>query len=187
MVGRHTLLTPRLRLRPLGAEDATAVAEQAGRREIAHTTISVPHPCPVSEARGWIHRMTADTKAVVFAIVEAASGRLVGTIGLRDIDTEHSLAEMGFWVGVESWGKGYATEAASAVLEFAFEHLRLNRVYAHHMQRNPASGRVLAKVGMQREGLERERVCKWGVFEDVVLMAILRRDWQAAHPPGPSV
>lgn len=180
----HILATDRLRLRPLTAADAPAVAAEAGRWEIAHTTISIPHPCPVSEAQFWIERMSADAKAFSFAIIETATGRLVGTIGLRDVDREHSLAEMGFWIGVDFWGKGYATEAAGAVLQFAFHQLQLNRVYAHHMQRNPASGRVLAKLGMRPEGVERERVRKWDVFEDVVLMAILRRDWEGSLPPG---
>jgi ribosomal-protein-alanine N-acetyltransferase len=57
------------------------------------------------------------------------------------------------------------------------EQLGLNRIYAHHMVRNPASGRVLAKVGMKPEGLLRQRVRKWGVFEDVVLLALLREEW----------
>ena len=99
-------------------------------------------------------------------------------MGLREIDTEHSQAEMGFWIEVESWGKGYATEAARAVVRSAFDQLKLNRVYAHHMVRNPASGRVMEKVGMKREGLLRQRVRKWGVFEDVVLLAILHDDWR---------
>jgi RimJ/RimL family protein N-acetyltransferase len=84
---------------------------------------------------------------------------------------------MGFWVGVDSWGQGYATEAATALLHFAFEELALNRVFACHMVRNPASGRVLKKIGMRREGLLRQRVRKWDVFEDIAILAILRQDW----------
>src|SRR5262249_53345409 len=99
------------------------------------------------------------------------------SVGLRDIDTEHCQAEMGFWVGVEFWGKAYATEASAATLRFGFEQLNLNRIHAHHMVRNPASGRVLEKIGMKREGLLRQRVRKWGVFEDVVSLAILQEDW----------
>jgi RimJ/RimL family protein N-acetyltransferase len=67
-------------------------------------------------------------------------GRLIGTIGLRDIDPEHSQAEMGLWIGVEWWGCGYATEAAGAVVRFAFNGLNLNRVYAHHTQKQRALG-----------------------------------------------
>ena len=80
-------------------------------------------------------------------------------------------------MAVECWGQGYATEAARAVVAFGFEELGLNRIYAHHMVRNPASGRVLAKIGMEPEGLLRQRVKKWGLFEDVVPMALLREEW----------
>jgi [ribosomal protein S5]-alanine N-acetyltransferase len=103
---------------------------------------------------------------------------LVGSLGLRDIDLEHAQAEMGFWVTVECWGHGYATEAARAVLAHGFGKLNLNRIYAHHMVRNPASGRVLAKIGMIREGVLRQRIRKWGRFEDVVAMSVLRSEWE---------
>jgi RimJ/RimL family protein N-acetyltransferase len=96
---------------------------------------------------------------------------------LRDIEAEHAQAELGFWIAIECWGKGYATEAARAVLAFGFEQLGLNRIYAHYMVRNPASGRALAKIGMKQEGLLRQRVRKWGLFEDVVPLAILREEW----------
>jgi ribosomal-protein-alanine N-acetyltransferase len=182
--GRDTVLeTPRLLLRPLKLEDAPMVSKLAGRREIAHTTISIPHPYSEAQALDWISRHIgprAANKEIVFAIMLRANVQLVGTIGLRDIDKEHSQAELGFWVAVEAWGKGYATEASSAVLRFGFEELQLNRIYAHHMVRNPASGRVLEKIGMKQEGLLRQRVRKWGVFEDVVLLAVLKKDWRSS-------
>src|SRR5208283_1719344 len=87
-------------------------------------------------------------------------------------------------IGVPFWGKGYSTEAARRVVRYAFEDLNLNRVYAHHMVRNPASGRVLEKIGMKREGLLRQRVRKWGVFEDVVWLAILQDDWRKLEGPS---
>jgi [ribosomal protein S5]-alanine N-acetyltransferase len=114
---------------------------------------------------------------VVFGMTLRLGESLVGTIGLRDIDVEHSQAELGFWVAVECWGQGYATEASRAVVGFGFGQLGLNRIYAHHMVRNPASGRVLTKVGMKQEGLLRQRVRKWGVFENVVPLATLREEW----------
>jgi RimJ/RimL family protein N-acetyltransferase len=181
--GKETILeTPRLLLRPLKPDDAPVVARLAGRKEIADATLSIPHPYSETQAREWIRTHTeseGSNQEIVFAIMLKADGQLVGTIGLRDIDQEHSQAEMGFWVAVDEWGKGYATEAVSALLRFGFEELHLNRIYAHHMVRNPASGRVLQKIGMQREGLLRQRVRKWGVFEDVIVLAVLRNEWAA--------
>jgi len=116
-------------------------------------------------------------KEIVFALVAKKNNELVGTAGLRDIDYEHGQAEMGFWIAVDSWGLGYATEGAQGLLQFGFETLKLNRIYAHHMLRNPASGRVLQKVGMMKEGVLRERVRKWGTFEDVAILAVLRKEW----------
>ena len=86
-------------------------------------------------------------------------------------------AELGFWIGVPWWGQGYAREAARGMLQYGFETLKLNRIYAHHMTRNPASGRVLAASGMRREALLPKAVLKWGVQEDVVLYAVMRDDW----------
>jgi RimJ/RimL family protein N-acetyltransferase len=179
MSEQNTLQTERLILRPLTPDDAAAVAKGAGSREIADTTTSIPHPYSEEQARAWIAARTSQSSAgkeVVFAVVTNEDAQFIGAVGLRGIDAEHSQAELGFWLGVQFWGRGYATEAARRVVSYAFEDLKLNRVYAHHMVRNPASGRVLEKLGMKREGLLRQRVRKWGVFEDVVLRAILRDD-----------
>lgn len=83
------------------------------------------------------------------------------------------------------WGQGFATEAARAVVRHGFETLGLNRIYAHHMTRNLSSGRVLERIGMRREGLLRQRVLKWGRFEDVVIYAVLRGDVTCVGDAGP--
>jgi len=151
----------------------------AGAREIADTTVSIPHPYALDHALAWIgnqRRESVRGRATNFAIRLLPGSPLIGSASLRDIDHEHLQAELGFWIGRDWWGQGYASEAAAAVIRFGFETLGLNRICAHHMARNPASGQVLLHVGMQREGLLRERVKKWGVYEDVVLYAILRED-----------
>ena len=179
-IEQPTLETAQLILRPYTLGDALTVARLAGRREIADTTISIPHPYSEQQARDWITRHIegrSQGKEVVFAVVTKTDMQLVGAVGLRGIDQEHSQAEMGFWIGVDWWGRGYATEAAQALLRFGFETLGLNRIYAHHMLRNPASGHVLAKIGMTQEGVLREWVRKWGAFEDVALLAILKKEW----------
>lgn len=166
----------RLRLRPLTIDDVGEVARLAGRREIASTTSSIPHPYSEELAREWIETRTGNDLGVVYAVTLKSHCGFVGTIGLR-LDPENAQAEMGFWIDVDCWGKGYATEAGKLILRLAFEDLQLNRVYARHMARNPASGKVLAKIGMKHEGVLRQAMKKWGVFEDMVQLAILRQDW----------
>jgi RimJ/RimL family protein N-acetyltransferase len=94
-----------------------------------------------------------------------------GLVELRAIDSEHALAELRFWSGVDAWGRGYMSEASGAVLRLAFQDLWLNRAYAYHMVRNPASGRVLACHGLRVEGVLRERVAQVG-GGDALLCAV---------------
>jgi [ribosomal protein S5]-alanine N-acetyltransferase len=173
------LQTRRLTLGAFEPEDAPELQRMAGAREIADTTVSIPHPYDLDHALAWIGQQRKESvrgRATNFAIRLLPDFPLIGCVGLRDIDREHLQAELGFWIGREWWGKGYAREAAAEVLRFGFEDLGLNRICAHHMARNPAAGQVLLHLGMQREGVLRERVRKWGVYEDVILYAMLRAD-----------
>ena len=179
MSATPTICTARLVLGTFESDDATELQRMAGAREIADTTVSIPHPYALDHALAWIgnqRRESVRGRATNFAIRLLPGSPLIGSASLRDIDHEHLQAELGFWIGRDWWGQGYASEAAAAVIRFGFETLGLNRICAHHMARNPAAGQVLLHVGMQREGLLRERVKKWGVYEDVVLYAILRED-----------
>ncbi len=164
--------TERLLLRRFQASDAESLNALADAFEIADTMISIPHPLPPGFARIWIEPGPYSR----FALCEAESGALAGSLELRAIDAEHAQAELSFWIGLTYWGRGYATEAGAALVRHAFGALGLNRVYAFHMLRNPASGRVLARLGMRQEGLLRERVRKWDRFEDVAIWSVLRRD-----------
>ena len=74
---------------------------------------------------------------------------------------------------------GYCTEAAAEMLRYAFEDLGLHRVMARHFRSNPASGRVMQKIGMQYEGRMREHFWRWDQAHDIELYGILRREWQA--------
>ena len=176
------LETARLVLRPLRASDAAAIQAAAASRAIADTMISIPHPYPDGEAERYVARQLAEAergRASVFVIAPKGAAALVGIVEVREIEREHSQAEMSFWTAEGAWGRGYMSEALGAVVAYGFEVLGINRLYAYHMVRNPASGRVLEKNGFRKEGLLRQRVRKWGVFEDVVLMAMLREDWDA--------
>ena len=171
--------TERLTMRPFKLADAAEVQRLAGDRKVADTTLRVPHPYLDGMAEEWISTHApafAESTGLTLALTDRKSGALVGAIGL-DIRRGHDSAELGYWVGTEFWNRGYCTEAAMALLDHGFERLQLNRIHAAHLKRNPASGRVLLKVGMQREGELRQHVKKWERYEDLILYGVLREDW----------
>lgn len=170
------LETGRLLLRPLEMSDASRVRELAGNRKVARNTASIPYPYPEGAAEEWIAEQGGDDTRIVFAIVESGSEELVGGIGLH-LEPEHERGELGYWIGEDRWGRGYATEAAEAVVRFAFEKLGLERVHARTFARNPASRRVLEKIGMRREGLLPRHFKKWNEFVDVECYGIVLEDW----------
>lgn len=171
------LLTPRLLLRPFTAADAPAVQRLAGEAVVAEMTLNIPHPYEDGMAEAWIatHRAAWEAGTAVTFAITTLTGELRGTVSLQ-ITPAHRRGELGYWIGQPYWGEGLATEAVIAVLRFAFDDLALNRVQASHLPRNPASGRVMEKAGMHREGLHRERYLKGAQFEDVVEYAILRSE-----------
>ena len=182
--GQPTLETERLVLRPFELADAPAVKGLAGAFAIADTTLAIPHPYPNGAAAKWIaaHEpgFAAGTLAS-YAITIRNVGALVGAIGLI-MESSHARAELGYWIGVPFWRQGYATEAGRAILAFGFRSLQLHRIEAHYLVRNPASGRVLEKLGMRREGILRQAVRKWDRFEDLGVCAILATEWQGKAP-----
>ena len=176
----QNIVTERLILRAFAPSDAPAVCRLAGDSSIAATTLNIPHPYDEHMAKGWIstHQRAFDQGLDLhFAITLRANDTLIGAIDLREFGSPHRRAEMGYWIGKPYWGQGYCTEAARALLAFGFTSLRLNRIFARYLSRNPASGRVMEKIGMQYEGCLRQHVEKWGVFEDVKIYGILRSEW----------
>ena len=175
-----TLICDRLLLRPFSLEDVPEVTALVGERDIASTTLAIPHPYKASMAEEWImkHRPSYKSgEAVDYAIVIRNSEILVGAIGLR-ISKEHRKAELGYWIGKPFWGRGFATEASQKMIQFGFMELDLNRIYATHFVRNPASRRVLRKIGMDFEGRRRQDILKWGQFEDLDYYALLKDENQ---------
>ncbi len=180
MSPQPTLETSRLVLCPFTLADAPAVTRLAGEREIAANTLSIPHPYPDDAAEKWIGTHEEGYAAGTlgcFAVVERESQNLVGATGLV-IKPDHERAELGYWIGKPYWGKGYCTEASAAVLAWGFEERGLNRIFASYFTRNPASGRVMEKLGMTREGLLRAHIKKWGEFQDMVTYGILRSEYR---------
>ena len=173
------LPTERLLLRPFRAPDAPDVQRLAGAFEVADMTMTVPHPYPDGAAEAWIatHADSWDAGiAATYAITERSTGHLVGAVGLALVRA-HDLAELGYWIGVPYWNRGFASEASRALIDFGFSTLGLHRIQARHFLRNPASGRVMQKLGMTLEGIMRGAARKGDRFEDLALYAVLAPEW----------
>ena len=165
--------------------DAGRVQRLAGDRAVADTTLNIPHPYEDGMAEQWIsnHRHWFERhEQAVFAIVLRAEDALIGAMGFL-INMENQRAELGYWIGRPYWNGGYCTEAARAMLRFGFEQLGLNRIYAHHFARNPASGRVMQKIGMVHEGRLPQHVRKWDAFEDLELYGVLKSQFPQSPLP----
>ena len=173
--------TARLVLRELRLDDARAVSERAGDRRVARFLIAVPSPYPPSLAARWIASRLAwwPARGITLAIARRdAPDVLLGTASLRRFVRDRR-AELGYWLGADAWGKGFATEAAGALVDLGFRQLGLERIYAQVLEGNAASCRVLEKLGMTDEGTRRRHVRKGRRLYDVEMFGMLRREWLA--------
>ncbi|MRH45093.1 GNAT family N-acetyltransferase [Aquibacillus halophilus] len=174
------LRTKRLILRPYDMEDAARTKELAGMKEIAETTISIPHPYTFGDAESWIRnsvQLIDENLAYPLAIVLQDDNLLIGTMTLR-IDKQHNKGELAYWVGKDYWNKGYAQESGKRMIKFGFEELNLNRIYAPAMSKNKASTRAMGKIGMSYEGTLKQDIIKWGEYQDVDIYGLLQSDYQ---------
>ena len=178
MTERPTLCTERLILRPHTIWDADDLQKLINDRDIASTTTNIPHPYTLEDAIDFLSKREEsyeETGSPQFAITHK-DGKFIGGIGMT-LHKQHESAELGYWIGKIYWSRGYCTEAARAVVKYGFEEMGLNRIYATHFSRNPASGRVMQKIGMKHEGHLRQNVKKWDKFEDMELYGILRSEY----------
>ena len=176
-----TLETERLLLRRIELTDAPLVYEYMQDREIAFNTKLIPFPYPDGGAEEWINRTheAAEQRGdFSLAVTRKADSLFMGACGIHPIP-EHQRAEIGYWLGKPHRGQGYTSEAACRLIQFGFEELGLNRIYAGYFIRNPASRRVMEKAGMTYEGTYRQNVLKWGEFVDVGMCSILRSEYEA--------
>ena len=176
---RPVLETARLVLRPYRLADAADLQRLAGDRRIAATTATIPHPYPDGEAEAFIGAHEArwrDGTHLTCAVTARGVDTLVGAVGLV-FAAEHARAELGYWIAVPAWGRGYATEASEALCEYGFTTLGLHRIEARHVAGNPASGAVMRKLGMQQEGVLRRHKVKWNTLHDLVVCGVLAEEW----------
>ena len=155
------LKTPRLTLRRFLASDAERVSEITANWNVARMLRLAPYPQSVEEKRAWLVGHEADWiagEAYRFALIE--DGRLIGCADIDEIGA--GLNEIGYWLDEPCWGRGLATEAATAVVAFALGPLGLTRLTSGHVFDNPGSGHVLEKLGF-----------RW--FEDTTVWSLPRQ------------
>lgn len=169
-----------IRLEPIALAHAAAVQALASDARIADTS-NVPHPYPSDGAVTWIRYTMAlrdQGREINFAIVEEGTGTLVGVCGVLNIEGTPKRGELGYWIGVPYWGRGYASEAARELVRIVFEEQGLAALHSSCLVRNPASRRVLEKAGFRHVGYGRHPHSKWGPTDRFALFELTREEWK---------
>jgi RimJ/RimL family protein N-acetyltransferase len=171
------LVTDRCVLRPFREADVPSLVKHANDREVwLQLRDRFPHPYTLADARHWLERLERSDPLTHFAV--EVDGEAAGGIGLEPQVDVHALsAEVGYWLGRAVWGRGVATAAVRALTDFVFERDKWQRLFANVFSTNPASMRVLEKVGYRREGVLRKAVIKDGRVQDQIVYGLTREDW----------
>lgn len=168
------LETERLILSQLEEKDVSSIAELLQHRIFSDLTSNIPYPYVENDARSWVKmsKEAFENNAGYTFAIRNKEGQIMGAIGLHD--REDDKAELGYWIGIPYWNKGYVTEAAKAIIDFGFDELKLNKIFATHFLHNPASGRIMEKIGMKKEAVLIKEVKKDGEYFDLVRYCILK-------------
>jgi len=157
--------------------DADIITEYCKEYQLSRYTQNIPHPYKKKNAVWFINHCAEEWKAKkAYIYMITHDGKLVGTIGLNM--QNEGVAEIGYWVGIPHWGKGYATEATKLMIKEGFNKLKLHKIYATHHPKNSASGRVMKKAGMKYEGTLREHIKAKGKYWDLAYWSTLRREYR---------
>lgn len=178
----RVLETSRLLLRPLDYCDGPALFAYMSDPEVMRYFGMEPftHPGQAEEFLQSLGRVIQEGRALRWAITRKPDGKLLGTIGFHNWHKGYARAEIGYELAREHWGNGYASEAVAVTVAHGFEVLNLNRIQAVVVPQNPASRRVLEKMGFTVEGLLREYLVSDGRFMDVQMLRLLRSEYQPA-------
>jgi ribosomal-protein-alanine N-acetyltransferase len=172
--------TDRLRLRPFDVADAPALFRHARNPAVARYTLWDAHRT-VDDSRMFVGDYASgrylEGVPEPYAIELRESGELIGATGCYWATEKNRCMELGYWIAEPFWGRGLAAEAARALVGYVFVAYAVERVQAHFMEGNAASGRVLEKAGMRFEGVRRRALFHRGRFWDMHCYAALREEW----------
>lgn len=174
----YHIYTQRLSLKPFEKIEAARFSQLANDQQVQDLDFNVPLPFDEAHARKRIEDFISWWNAgscLTFGLRSIKSRELIGGISIS-INRAHHYGELGYWLGHDYWGQGYATEAGQAMLRFSFETLKLDKVCAQSLPENEGSVQVLKKLGMVQEGVLRQHWIKHGSRRDLVQYGILRQD-----------
>ncbi len=170
--------TPRLLLRKLKPEDAQDMFEYASDPEVAKDVSWLPHTS-IQDSRAYLNfviQKYAKNEVSDWGMVLKETGKLIGTCGFVWWKPEHSKAEIGYVISRKYWGRGLMTEAVAAIIDFAFNKMKLHRLEARCITTNFGSEKVMLKNGLKLEGVLRDVICEKGGFKSLKLYSILSTD-----------
>lgn len=183
------LKTERLLLRPANKnnKDIKDIVEGINNLNVSKWLLVVPYPYTKKDALCWINknlksRFKKNKESMNFFIDLKKEKKIIGGIGLSNINRYQGTATIGYWLNENYWRKGYGSEALDAVLKQAFGKLKLRRVEAGVYSENPSSGKLLEKFGAVNEGIQRKarRSKADSKFHDEIIYGILKEDWKKA-------
>ncbi len=178
--GTQEIKTERLILRRFTHADAKPMFETwANDARVTKFLTWIPHgTLKVTQeiVDSWVKDYEKDNN---YNWVIELKGKTIGSISVVSIDENSERIEIGYCIGFDFWSKGIMTEAASAVIDFLFREVNVNRITITHAVKNPASGKVASKCGLTLEGVRREYLkSTWGEFLDIAVYSILRKEWE---------
>lgn len=174
--------TERLILRPLEMNDVDTITDLLQGDDIHKNIQSLPYPYTHTDAENFIQSTYEERDkgtGYIFGIIRREDGVLIGVTGIHP-KASHRRAELGYWLGKKYWGQGYMTEVARRIIQYGFEELDLNRIFARCYTHNVASAKVMQKAGMSFEGTVRQEIYHAfsGEYKDCHYYSILKGEWQ---------
>ena len=181
-MGPFPILSDRLILREFRAGDEPAIHRYASDPQVTRYTSWGPNTAADTRVilEGWLEQARHWPRSnIPLAIEDRATGDLLGSTGLHEVDFLLQNAVFGYVLRRDAWGVGFATEASRALLGFGFRTLQLRRMVADCDVDNHASYRIMEKLGMRREAHHRQNALKHGEWRDTYQYAILAEEWGA--------
>ncbi len=177
------LETKRLILREINMKDVKDIVENANDYDVWYFTESIPYPYNLKDAKFFVNKCKREQKEKVrksynFGITIKGNNKVIGLMGLFHINKLHKHAEIGYWIGKKYRRQGIVSEAEGAILNFAFNKLKLNKVHGKAMTENAGSNKLFKKFGFRKVGILKEELIKNGKKKDGYQWELLKGDYK---------